>query len=75
MGNISLKSGFNNLANFNRLFRKYRRCTPLQYRKQYKMRVDFDWSHQLTPYQFVPEDNRNHPLLQPEDYATKLVHN
>lgn len=75
VGNISLKSGFNNLANFNRLFRKYRRCTPLQYRKQYKMRVDFDWSHQLTPYQFVPEDNGSHPLLKPEDYATKLAHN
>ena len=32
---VSDASGFNNLANFNRLFKKYKGCTPLEYKKLY----------------------------------------
>jgi AraC-like DNA-binding protein len=71
---ISAKSGFNNLANFNRLFKKYRSCTPLEYRKKYLEKTSFDWTKQTTPWQFMPSDSRSHEILQPSAYSTRLLH-
>jgi AraC-like DNA-binding protein len=71
---VSYGSGFNNLANFNRLFRKYRGCTPMQFRKQFQEESNFDWTDQLTPYQFMPDAKSLHPELRPESFATRLVH-
>jgi len=71
---IGYASGFNNLANFNRLFKKYRGCTPMQFRKQYQEESNFDWTDQLTPYQFLPNQKQAHPQLRPETFATTLVH-
>ncbi|MBK6566598.1 MAG: helix-turn-helix transcriptional regulator [Saprospiraceae bacterium] len=36
---IGYMSGFNNLANFNRLFKKYRSLTPNEFRKNISKRV------------------------------------
>jgi len=35
IGEISFKCGFNNIANFNRLFKKSKKCTPSEYREQF----------------------------------------
>lgn len=69
---ICFQSGFNNLANFNRLFKKYRLCTPVEYRKRYFEKDQFDWTKQVTPWQFLPSQAREH--IQPATYATRLVH-
>jgi len=71
---ISVKSGFNNLANFNRLFRKYRSCTPVEYRKRYLEKNDFDWVKQVTPWQFMPSRTDTRKLIPPASYATRLLH-
>jgi AraC-like DNA-binding protein len=51
---IAYESGFNNIANFNRLFKKNKFITPKQYRLNLKHSNDFDWKKQLSPNQFVP---------------------
>ncbi len=71
---ISVNSGFNNLANFNRLFKKYRSCTPVEYRKRYLEKNDFNWTRQVTPWQFLPAKTRVNEVVHPVAYATKLVH-
>jgi len=71
---ISFKSGFNNLANFNRLFRKYRSCTPMDYRRKYLGKDNFDWTKQVTPWQFLPGKNQGKDAIKPSAYSTKLVH-
>jgi AraC-like DNA-binding protein len=71
---ISYRSGFNNMANFNRLFKKYRSCTPLEYRRRYKENHGFDWTRQITPWQFVPPRSSEQAAFRPEQYATKLLH-
>ena len=35
IGEISFKCGFNNIANFNRLFKKTKNCTPKEFKKQF----------------------------------------
>jgi AraC-like DNA-binding protein len=75
VGDICFKSGFNNIANFNRLFKKNHHCTPLQFRKMYQEKVRFDWASQITPGQFLPFDQKHDHLLKPTHYGTKLVHN
>jgi AraC-like DNA-binding protein len=72
--NISYASGFNNIANFNRLFKKMHHCTPQEFRKLYQEKVQFDWTEQLTPGQFVPEDRDVAPEFKPTEYATELMH-
>lgn len=70
---ICFQSGFNNLSNFNRLFRKYRGSTPVEYRKKYQLHTDFDWEQQTTPRQFLP----NQKIMDksaPAQYATRLLH-
>jgi AraC-like DNA-binding protein len=71
---ISDASGFNNLANFNRLFKKYRDCTPMQYRKRYTGNAQFDWANQLTPWQFVPNKANMNPILKPNLSSTRVIH-
>ena len=51
---IAFKSGFNNIANFNRLFKKNKFITPKQYRHNLKNSNSFNWKKQLSPNQFVP---------------------
>ena len=74
IGQISYESGFNNLANFNRLFKKYRTCTPVEYRRQHIEKNAFDWTNQVTPWQFLPTKDKIQAPVQPQAYATKLMH-
>ena len=71
---IANRSGFNNLANFNRLFKKYRSCTPVEYRRKYLEKGEFDWTHQVTPWQFMPQKKGDKEAIKPVAYATRLVH-
>lgn len=71
---VSGNSGFNNLANFNRLFKKYRSCTPMEYRKRYQEKNDFDWANQPTPWQFLPSKANLDGRIQPSKHSTKLIH-
>ena len=71
---ICYTSGFNNIANFNRLFKKYRLCTPIAYRRRYEDKSTFDWTHQVTPWQFIPSNGMIQETARPETYATRLVH-
>lgn len=71
---ICYRSGFNNVANFNRLFKKYRSSTPQEYRRRYKEKTDFDWTKQITPWQFLPPTSREQVAFRPSNYATKLIH-
>jgi len=71
---ISSKSGFNNIANFNRLFKKYRSCTPVEYRRRYLEKNEFDWTNQITPWQFLPKKTLAKESIKPMTYSTRLVH-
>lgn len=72
---ISYCSGFNNVANFNRLFKKYRSCTPAEYRRRNKENSDFDWEKQITPSQFLPNGVKVAKDAGPFEYSTtKVVH-
>jgi len=71
---IGFNSGFNNITNFNRLFKKYRSCTPLEYRRQFKEKSTFDWTKQITPFQFLPPNADMPEDLKPQKYSTKLHH-
>lgn len=71
---IAYKSGFNNLSNFNRLFKKYRSCKPEEYRQQHLQKMGFDWTQQVTPWQFMPTQSKIQDIIQPASYSTRLVH-
>ncbi len=72
---ISYRSGFNNVANFNRLFKKNRSCTPLEYRRRNKENNDFDWEKQVTPWQFLPAGAKVKKDAGLFEYSTtKVVH-
>ena len=34
----------------------------------------FDWTKQITPWQFLPPKSGTQGVLQPVQYATKLMH-
>ncbi|MCK5637680.1 MAG: helix-turn-helix transcriptional regulator, partial [Flavobacteriaceae bacterium] len=51
---IAFVSGFNNIANFNRLFKKNKFFTPKQYRQDLMSNNNFNWEQQLTMNQFIP---------------------
>lgn len=51
---IAFISGFNNIANFNRLFKKNKFITPKQYREKLISSTNFNWKKQLSQNQFVP---------------------
>ena len=36
IGEIGYKCGFNNIANFNRVFKKLKNCTPSQFRDEFE---------------------------------------
>jgi AraC-like DNA-binding protein len=74
VGQICFTSGFNNLANFNRLFKKYRNATPGAFRRRYIEKNIFDWTNQVTPWQFMPPKNIQGVPVKPQIYATRLVH-
>ncbi len=74
IGQICFKSGFNNLANFNRLFKKHRQCTPAKFRKKYLINTAFDWTQQVTPMQFTLSKGQTLSSEKPKSYATRLVH-
>ena len=71
---ICFRAGFNNITNFNGLFKKYLSCTPLEYRRQYKEKTAFDWTNQITPYQFLPSNTKVSEFIKPTQYKTRLVH-
>lgn len=71
---ICFQSGFNNLANFNRLFKKNKGCTPLDYRRRFQTNQVFDWVHQTTPWQFLPSRTATMDKLMPDKYSTRLIH-
>jgi len=71
---IGYMSGFNNLANFNRLFKKYRGFTPNEFRKKQLQGSDFAWDKQVTPWQFVPSDAQNNEIIKPMIYSTRILH-
>ncbi len=72
---ISYRSGFNNVANFNRLFKKHRSCTPIEYRRRNKENSNFDWEKQVTPGQFMPTSANVKKDAGPFEYSTtKVVH-
>ena len=35
IGEIAFKCGFNNIANFNRLFKKSKKCTPKEFKEEF----------------------------------------
>jgi AraC-like DNA-binding protein len=53
---IAFISGFNNIANFNRLFKKNKITTPKQYRQNLLESTNFNWEQQLTTNQFIPSN-------------------
>jgi AraC-like DNA-binding protein len=71
---ICYMSGFNNMANFNRLFKKYRGHTPVEFRKKYLLDGDFAWDKQVTPWQFIPSDVQNNEIIKPQIYSTRILH-
>jgi AraC-like DNA-binding protein len=71
---IGYLSGFNNLANFNRLFKKYRGLTPNEFRKKHIDGGDFAWEKQVTPWQFIPSDVENNEIFKPKIYSTRILH-
>jgi AraC-like DNA-binding protein len=54
ISDLAFSSGFNNMANFNRAFKKKYHCTPKIFRNKYQLKNSYDWTNQLTPGQFVP---------------------
>lgn len=72
---ICYDSGFNNVANFNRLFKKYRSCTPFEFRQRSAEKMDFDWTNQITPRQFMPAGIGVKEAFKPSEYSTtRVVH-
>jgi len=41
---IAFQTGYSNISNFNRLFKKYKGCTPIQFRNKIKDSMQFRWS-------------------------------
>jgi AraC-like DNA-binding protein len=69
---IAFLSGFNNMANFNRMFKSNHQCSPLQFRKLYQEKSKFDWNKQITPGQFIPPGNAG-TSGKPPQYSTRIV--
>ncbi len=71
---VCYSSGFNNVANFNRLFKKYRLLTPNEYRENYNNEIkEFDLGSQSTPWQFVPVENKVNKVIKPVKFNTRIV--
>ncbi len=76
IGDIAFTSGYNNLANFNRQFKKYYGCSPSHFRIRYQKSVAFDNDREITPGQFVLNQQNDSPISKDVglDYHTKLIH-
>ncbi len=70
---IAFLAGFNNMANFNRMFKNSHQCSPLQFRKIYQEKSKFDWNKQITPGQFIPQGSSAGPGNKPPQYRTRIV--
>ena len=70
---IASLSGFNNMANFNRMFKGAHQCSPMRFRKIYQEKSKFDWNKQHTPGQFIPPGNHTVTSGKPEQYSTRIV--
>ena len=70
---IAFLSGFNNMANFNRMFKGTHKCSPMQFRKIYQEKSKFDWNKQITPGQFLPPGNLAGAPGKPPQYSTRIV--
>ena len=70
---IAFLSGFNNMANFNRMFKSTHKCSPMQFRKIYQEKSKFDWNKQITPGQFIPPGNQAGASGKPPQYSTRIV--
>ena len=76
IGAICHQSGFNNLANFNRQFKKHHGCSPQSFKKHYKELSEFNYLNQLTPNQFIPCDLESSLIHKPKQYAVNhTIHN
>ena len=73
VGRVAFLSGFNNIANFNRIFKDTHQCTPLHFRKIYQEKSKFDWNKQITPGQFIPPGGNNTKMEKPAAYSTRIV--
>jgi AraC-like DNA-binding protein len=72
---ICYGSGFNNVANFNRLFKKYRSCTPFEFCQRSLKKDTFDWTSQITPEQFLPSGTSLKGAFQHTELSTaKVMH-
>lgn len=69
---IAFMSGFNNLANFNRLFKVAHQCTPIRFRKLFNEKNKFDYSKQQTPGQFMPPGIEDGINQKPAEYSTRI---
>ena len=70
---VAFLAGFNNIANFNRMFKKAHHCTPIRFRKIYQEKSKFDWNKQLTPGQFIPSGTDRKNKEKPLVYSTRYV--
>ncbi|MFZ1678610.1 MAG: AraC family transcriptional regulator [Saprospiraceae bacterium] len=70
---IAFLSGFNNIANFNRMFKKAHHATPIRFRKIYQEKNKFDWNRQITPGQFIPAGVNGKNGDKPLEYSTRYV--
>lgn len=70
---IAFLSGFNNIANFNRMFKKAHHYTPMRFRKIYQEKNKFDWNSQITPGQFIPPGANVKNGEKPLQYSTRYV--
>ncbi|MEO6132669.1 MAG: AraC family transcriptional regulator [Saprospiraceae bacterium] len=70
---IAFLSGFNNIANFNRIFKKAHHYTPIRFRKIYQEKNKFDWNKQITPGQFIPQGVNGKNGDKPLEYSTRYV--
>ena len=71
---IAYRSGFNNIANFNRLFKKNKNCTPLEYRHRHKEKTIYDWQEEINMWQFLPPNSKNLDMVGPAINTTKVTH-
>ena len=71
---IAYRSGFNNIANFNRLFKKNKNCTPLEYRQRHKEKTIYDWQEEINMWQFLPPNSKNLDMVGPAINTTKVTH-
>lgn len=74
IGNIAFESGFHNLTNFNRAFKKHFGTTPKNFRKIYQDKNQFDALNQRTPGQFLPQSSPVERAMAPRQYATRIRH-